>query len=74
MWDPVKHAIEKTMEEQAAIYAAEEIQTWTSAVLMAIANGEIDIKALARKEMVSRGMDKDGIWVGFQRAKTEWEG
>ena len=59
--------------DQAATYAAEEIQTWDSAVLMAIVQGKIDIKAIARKELSQRGIDKDGIWVGFQRAKTEWE-
>jgi len=70
----MKGIIMEYADEQAAVYAAEEIQTWTTAVLIALAKGEIDIQALAKKEMVSRGMDKDGIWVGFERSKNEWEG
>lgn len=34
-----------------------------------IANGKVDAKRLAHKELASRGQDSDGKWVGFDEAK-----
>ncbi len=37
-------------------------------VLSAAAKGELDLNRLAREELASRGLDKEGHWVGFDRA------
>ena len=44
------------------------IQIALTKVLAAAARGEIDLNRLAREELASRGLDKDGQWVGFDRA------
>lgn len=44
------------------------IQTALTKVLAAAARGEIDLNQLARKELASRGLDDQGVWVGFARA------
>lgn len=49
------------------------IQLLKNEVLAAIINGEIDLNEVARLEMASRGLDKKGTWVGFQKA-TEIHG
>ena len=36
--------------------------------MVAVANGELDLNNLARKELASRGLDKQGQWVGFDKA------
>jgi hypothetical protein len=36
--------------------------------LSAAAKGELDLNRLAREELASRGLDKEGHWVGFDRA------
>ncbi len=43
--------------------------TTATTLLMAITDGLIDPVGLARNEMVSRGLDQDGNWVGFPRAR-----
>ena len=45
------------------------IQLALTKVLAAAARGEIDLNQLARKELASRGLDDQGAWVGFPRAK-----
>ena len=45
------------------------IQTALTKVLAAAARGEIDLNRLAREELASRGLDDQGVWVGFPRAK-----
>lgn len=37
-------------------------------VLAAVARGEIDLNRIAREEIAARGLDKEGRWVGFERA------
>lgn len=44
------------------------IQLALNKVLVAVANGEIDLNNLARKELANRGLDKQGQWVGFDKA------
>ncbi len=44
------------------------IQLALNKVLAAVANGELDLNALARKELANRGLDKQGNWVGFDKA------
>ena len=38
-------------------------------VLSAAARGELDLNLLAREELASRGLDTQGAWVGFDRAR-----
>ena len=44
------------------------IQTALNKVLAAAARGELDLNNLARKELANRGLDKQGQWVGFDKA------
>ena len=44
-------------------------QTSLAKVLAAAARGEIDLNRLAREELAPRGLDDQGVWVGFDRAK-----
>lgn len=41
-------------------------------LVLAIARGELDAVALARREMATRGLDRTGAWVGFDRAAQAW--
>jgi hypothetical protein len=43
--------------------------TTATPLLLVIAAGLIDPVALARRELASRGLDADGAWVGFDRAR-----
>lgn len=45
------------------------IQIALTKVLAAAARGEIDLNRLAREELASRGLDDNGVWVGFDRAQ-----
>lgn len=46
------------------------IQIADTQVLAAVARGEIDLNRIAREELASRGLDAQGRWVGFDRAKA----
>jgi hypothetical protein len=37
-------------------------------ILAAVARGELDLNAVARRELANRGLDHDGKWVGFEKA------
>lgn len=45
------------------------IQTAAANVLAAVARGEIDLNRIAREEMAARGLDQEGKWVGFDKAR-----
>jgi len=45
------------------------IQTAPTRLLAAAAQGQLDLNHLARVELASRGLDRDGVWVGFARAR-----
>ena len=45
------------------------IQTAAASVLAAVARGEIDLNRIAKEELVNRGLDVNGAWVGFAKAK-----
>jgi len=45
------------------------IQIALNKVLAAAARGELDLNRLAHEELASRGLDAQGEWVGFERAK-----
>jgi hypothetical protein len=61
-----------TMADNKATFTADQlgfIQTAATVLLAAVARGELDLNQLARLELASRGLDQDGVWVGFQRAR-----
>lgn len=45
------------------------IQTAAANILAAVARGEIDLNRIAREEMAARGLDQQGKWVGFDKAR-----
>ena len=60
------------MADTKAPYTADDlgfIQTAATTLLAAAARGELDLNRLARVELASRGLDRDGVWVGFERAR-----
>jgi hypothetical protein len=44
------------------------LQLLSSEVLAAVASGRLDLNLAARHELASRGQDKKGAWVGFDKA------
>lgn len=44
------------------------LQTLPLEALLAAVRGEVDLNAIARAELASRGLDHSGKWVGFERA------
>ena len=57
--------------EAATTFSVDElgfIQIALNKVLVAVANGELDLNNLARKELANRGLDKLRQWVGFDKA------
>ena len=59
------------MITEATTFTVDElgfIQIALNTVLVAVANGELDLNDLARKELANRGLDKQGQWVGFDKA------
>lgn len=40
-----------------------------TSLLLAAVNGLIDPTALARQQLAARGLDENGLWVGFSRAQ-----
>lgn len=44
------------------------LQTADTDILVKAANGAIDLNELAKEELVNRGLDKNGKWVGFGEA------
>jgi hypothetical protein len=48
------------------------LQSVPTELLMAIAEGRVDVAALAREELASRGVGRDGRWAGFPAAAAAW--
>lgn len=46
------------------------IQTLPLKLILAGANELIDLNALAREELASRGLDLSGKWIGFDQARA----
>lgn len=44
------------------------VQTLDTRFLVAIHHGDVDIVKLARQELMNRGLNGDGRWVGFAEA------
>ncbi|MCE7915561.1 MAG: hypothetical protein DYH15_13030 [Nitrosomonas sp. PRO4] len=45
------------------------IQTLPISLLIAAANGQIDLNKMAKNELANRGLDLSGKWVGFDQAR-----
>jgi len=45
------------------------IQIADTQVLAAVARGELDLNRIAREELAARGLDLNGTWVGFEKAR-----
>lgn len=45
------------------------LQQISEKILIDAAMGRIDLNLLARKELANRGLNKNGKWVGFEKAK-----
>ena len=43
------------------------VQAFDTRFLVAIHRGEIDVVRLAREELMNRGLDSDGRWIGFAK-------
>ena len=43
------------------------IQLVDAKILVAVARGDLDLNAVARRELASRGLDQTGKWVGFEQ-------
>ncbi len=50
----------------------EHLQPLPTELLNAMAKGEVDTQAVAARLMAERGLDRDGKWVGFEKAKAVW--
>lgn len=51
---------------------AEHLQPLSTELLKAMAKGEVDSQAIAAQLMADRGLDREGRWVGFERALVIW--
>lgn len=51
------------------IEALEYLQTFPVKLLVATLRGDLDLNAVARFELANRGLDREGRWVGFERAR-----
>ena len=47
----------------------EFIQNVPVRILVAAAQGEIDLNLIAREELAERGLDINGVWIGFQNSR-----
>lgn len=45
------------------------LRAMAATVLVAATNGTLDLNLLAREELIRRGLDPDGEWVGPRRAR-----
>lgn len=55
-------------DDQNPEYAFQTIQT---TILKDIANGSLDARELARRELANRGRNTNGEWIGFNEAKKQ---
>lgn len=46
------------------------IQVLPLKLILAAANGQVDLNEMARNELANRGLDLSGKWVGFEKART----
>ena len=48
------------------------IQLADAKILAAVARGDLDLNAVGRRELASRGLDQTGTWVGFEQASARY--
>lgn len=60
----LEEEIRELHDEDIPKYA---IQPFTTALLIKIARGDVNMKKLAREELANRGLDLTGTWVGFKK-------
>ena len=53
---------------------ADKLQTFDTAILLAIASGQVDPIKAVKRELADRGLDKNGRWMGFSAAYDEHVG
>jgi len=58
---------------KATAEVAEEMQVFDVPTLLAVANGEVDVKTLAKQQLAAMGLGFNGRWVGFDAAKLLWQ-
>lgn len=46
----------------------EHLQTLDTRFLLAIHHGDVDVAKLAREQLMNRGLNGDGRWVGYAKA------
>lgn len=46
---------------------AGRVQAFDTRFLVAINRGEVDVVRLARQELMNRGLDGEGRWIGFAK-------
>jgi len=51
----------------------EHLQPLPTELLSAMAKGEVDTQAIAARLMAERGLDREGKWVGFEKANAVWQ-
>ena len=69
----LKSLSEKTKnlpESQNPFFQLQVLPSW---FLIGAVNGKLDIDALIRNELASRGINKSGEWVGFEKSFKVWE-
>lgn len=48
-------------------------QSVNTKLLLAMATGKVNAQEYAKLEMVNRGFDKKGSWIGFKASKELWK-
>ena len=59
---PKAHGTNDTIDELDFLQIAD------ATILAAVARGQLDLNAVARRELANRGLDQHGTWVGFAKA------
>jgi len=50
-----------------------ELQTVDTGLILDAIKGEVDLIDLMKDEMASRGLDANGLWIGFDAAEKLWK-
>lgn len=48
------------------------IQAATVRVLVAVNRGELNLNLIARQELALRGLDENGVWIGYTKARAAY--
>ena len=58
----------KGIADADAAEISEFMQTASTKALLAAVQSVVDLNRIAAMELASRGLDRQGVWVGFERA------